>query len=181
MKNQSLFRYGGIAAIISAVLYVLSLGIGFAGITGVLSTTVYAISSLLFVAVLVVLYMDLRTGAALTALTALILMGGSTIWSLFIDPTIITPVIAPLTFAYGIGTALFGWLQRGNSRYPNGIGFLGIVTGVIGVIAGIVLMAGASFDIFGLLNLILTVPYVIWLVWLGTYYMKGKSASLQAA
>ena len=175
MSKNNLFRYGGIAAIVSAVLYVLSLGLGFAGITGILGTAVYAIGSLLLVAALVVLYMDLRTESALLALLALLLVGALTIWSLFLDPTNITPVFGPLTVCYGIGFDIFGWLQRRSSRYPNGLGVLAIVTGILSLIAGIALLAGVSANIFGLLNLILTVPFVIWSVWLGLHFLKGKA------
>ncbi len=175
MSNNNLFRYGGIAAIVSAVLYVLSIGMGFAGVTGILGTVVYAISSLLLVVTLVALYVDLRAESAMLALLALILLGSLTIWSLFLDPTNISPVFGPITVVYGIGFVIFGWLQRNSSRYPKGLGVLAIVTGVVAVIAGIALMAGASADIFGLFNLILTVPFIIWSVWLGMHFLKGKA------
>jgi len=181
MNNQSIIRYGGIAAIASAVLYVLSLGIAFTGSTGGLGTTLYIISSLFFLAAIVVVYMELRSEAAMPALFALLLLGALTIWSMFIDPTEISPVFGPLTLAYGIGFILFGWLQRRSLRYPNGMGNLALAAGVIAVIASIALMAGASADIFGLLNLVLSVPYLIWLVWLGQYFLKGKVSDLQAA
>ncbi len=106
---------------------------------------------------------------------ALILLGSLTIWSLFLDPTNISPVFGPITVVYGIGFVIFGWLQRNSSRYPKGLGVLAIVTGVVAVIAGIALMAGASADIFGLFNLILTVPFIIWSVWLGMHFLKGKA------
>ena len=175
MSNNNLFRYGGIAALLSAVLYILSLGMGFAGITGILGTAVYAISSLLLVVALFVLYMDLRAESAMLSLLALLLLGALTIWSLFLDPMNITPVWVPLTLGYGIGFVIFGWVQRSSSRYPNGLGVLAIVTGVVAVIAGIALMAGVSADIFGLLNLILAVPFIIWSVWLGMHFLKGKA------
>jgi len=175
MSNNNLFRYGGIAAIISGVLYVLSLGMGFAGITGTLGTAVYAISTLLLLVALVVLYIDLRTESAMLALFALIMLGALTIWSLFLNPVNITPIWGPLTVGYGIGFVIFGWLQRRSSRYPKGLGVLAIVTGILSLIAGIALLAGISANIFGLLNLILTVPFVIWSVWLGLHFLKGKA------
>ncbi|MBM3126567.1 MAG: hypothetical protein FJZ87_16105 [Chloroflexi bacterium] len=175
MSNNNLFRYGGIAAIANAILYVLSLGMGFAGITGILVMVIYAVSSLLLVVALIVLYVDLRAESAMLALLALVLLGALTIWSLFLDPTNITPIWGPFTVVYGIGFVIFGWLQRNSSRYPNGLGVLAIVTGVVAVIAGIALMAGANADIFGLLNLILTVPFIIWSVRLGMHFLKGKA------
>jgi hypothetical protein len=180
MNNQSLFHYGGIAAIVSAGLYVLSLGAAFSGSES-LGSTVYIVSSIFFLVVIVVVYMDLRSTGNLPALIGLLLLGIMTIWSMFIDPADISPIFVPLTLAYGVGFALFGWVQLRSSGHPNGLGYLAIATGVIAVIAAIALMAGASADVFGLLNLVLSVPYLIWLVWLGVNYLKGKAASLQAA
>lgn len=180
MNNQSLFRYGGIAAIVSAGLYVLSLGLAIGGSIG-LGSALYIISSLLLLVVLIVLYLELRPEAALPALIGLVLLGALTIWSMFIDPMEISPIFGPLALAYGIGFVLFGWLQHRSPGTPNGLGNLAVATGVIAAIAGIALMAGASADVFGLLNLVLSVPFVIWLVWLGLYYLKGKAADLQVA
>lgn len=178
MNNQSLFRYGGIAAIVSAVLYVVSLGIAISGNAG-LGATVYIVSSIFFLVAIAVVYMDLRSAGNLPALIGLILLGIMTIWSMFIDPTDISPVFIPLTLAYGVGFALFGWVQLRSSRHPNGPGYLALATAGIAVIASIALLAGAGADVFGLLNLVLSVPFVIWLVWLGAHYLKGKSTGLQ--
>lgn len=180
MNNQSLFRYGGIAAIVSAALYVLSLGVVFSGHAS-LGSIVYIISSIFFLVAIAVVYMDLRSAGNWPALIGLLLLGIMTIWSMFIDPTNISPIFIPLTLAYGVGFALFGWVQLRSSGHPNGLGYLAIATGVIAVIAAIAVMAGASADVFGLLNLVLSVPYLIWLVWLGVNYLKGKAAGLQAA
>lgn len=177
MYNTNLFRIGGIAAIASAILYVLSLGVAFTGSTGSLGTTLYIVSSLLFLGVLIVLYVELRIEAALPVLIALTLLGALTIWSLFLNPTEISPIFGPFALAYGIGFVLLGWLQHRSSRYPNGTGVLAIVTGVIAVIAGVALIAGASIDVFGLLNLALSVPFVIWLVWLSWIFLKGEAAA----
>ena len=179
MSNNNLTRTGGIAAIASAILYVLSLGVAFSGSTSGLGTAFYMISSVLFLIVLVVVTIQLRTEAPLLALVALILLGAMTIWGMFLDPTQASPIFAPLTLAYGIGFILIGWVQRSSAQYPGGIGLLALITGIIAIIAGIALVAGASFDIFGLFNLALSVPYVIWLVWLGSHSLKAR-ASLAA-
>jgi hypothetical protein len=84
VDHQSLSRLGGIAAIVSAVLYVVSLGVQFAGGAGGLGQTLYVISSLLVLVVLVVLYLELRSTTGLLALGGLILLGVTTIWSLFV-------------------------------------------------------------------------------------------------
>ncbi len=64
--SSNLFRIGGIAAILSAIIYLASLGLQFAGNAGV-GTSVYAISTLLFLVVLVVLYLELRSTSGLLA------------------------------------------------------------------------------------------------------------------
>lgn len=153
MKNQSLFRYGGFAAILSAVLYVLSLGVSMSGGAG-LGATFYILSSIFFLAVIIIEYLHLREQSNLLALLGLI---------------------------YGVGFILFGWLQLRSPERPKGLGYLAMVTGGLSLVGGVTLFAGASFDVFGLFNLALSVPYVIWLVWLGVRYLKGATAGLQTA
>lgn len=181
MNNQSIIRFGGIAAMVSAVLYVVSLGLSFSTSTAVLGTVLYVASSLAFLVTLVALYLDLRATAATPSLIALLLLGAMTVWSLFLNPADISPAFGPLTLVYGLGFLLFGWVQYGSKHYAKGIGLAALVGGGLAVIAGLALMAGASADLFGLLNLALSVPYLIWLVWLGRHYLQGKAASLQAA
>ena len=95
MSSNNLFRIGGIAAILSALLYVVSLGAQFAGDPGGLGQPLYLASSLLFLVVLVVLYLELRSTAGLLALAGLIFLGATTIWSLFVDPTQPSPAFGP--------------------------------------------------------------------------------------
>ena len=181
MSSNNLFRIGGIAAIASAVLYLVSLGVQFTaiGAPSKLGNALYIASSLFFLVVIVVLYMVLRSEAAALALMALVGLGGITIWSIFIDPTaaFISPVFGPLTLAYGIGFIIFGWLQYRGSQYPKGIGILAVITGVLNVIMAMTLFAGTSMDIVALLNLILGVPYVIWLIWLGQHWLAGRTTA----
>lgn len=181
MSSSVLFRIGGIAAILSAILYVASLGGQFAGDPGGLGQPLYLGSSLLFLVVLVVLYLELRGTAGLLALGGLILLGATTIWSFFIDPSQASSTFGPLAVIYGLGFILFGWAQRGSGRYPGLVGLLAIIVGALSVIAGIGLIAGLSFDIFGLFNLALSVPFVIWLVWLGSIWLKSRAAVAQPA
>ncbi len=181
MSSTNLFRIGGIAAIFSAILYVVSLGAQFAGDPGGLGQPLYLASSLLFLVVLVVLYLELRSSAGLLALAGLILLGATTIWSFFVDPSQPSSLFGPLALIYGAGFILFGWAQRRSARYPNAVGLLAIITGALALIAGILLIAGASFDIFGLFNLALSVPFVIWLVWLGWIWFRGRTTVAQPA
>lgn len=179
MSTRNLSRYGGIAAIASAILYAISLAAQFAGNPGGVGQPLYLVSSLLFLIVLVALYMELRNRAGLLALAGLILLGATTIWSFFIDSTQPSPIFGPLSIIYGLGFLLFGWAQRGSAHYPGLVSLLAILVGVMALIAGIALIAGVSFDIFGLFNLILSVPFVIWLVWLGWLWFKGRAESAQ--
>ena len=175
MNTSSLYRIGGIAAILSALLYVVSIGAQFAGDPGGMGQPVYLISSVLFLVTLGVLYLELRSTAGL------IMLGATTIWSLTIDPTQPSAAFGPFTVIYGLGFIAFGWAQRSSARYPRLLGLLAIIAGALAVIAGIALIAGASFDIFSLFNLILTVPFVIWLVWLGWIWVKSRAAVAQPA
>ncbi|GAB4263101.1 MAG: hypothetical protein Kow0080_01080 [Candidatus Promineifilaceae bacterium] len=177
MKNQSLFRYAGITAIISAVFYVASFVALIAGANAV-GTPLYWLSSILLVVALVALYVDLRAEAATPALAAFILLTGTTVWSLFIDTSLMSPMIAFLAIAYGIGSILFGWLQRRSDHHPSGLGNLALATGALALLGGILVLAGAGADTFGLINLVLSVPFVIWCVWLGILYLKGQPAAV---
>lgn len=181
MSSGTLFRIGGIAAILSALLYVAALGAQFAGDPGGLGQPVYLISSVLFLVVLVVLYLELRSTAGLLALAGLIMLGAATIWSLAIDPSQPSAAFGPLSVIYGLGFIAFGWAQRGSARTPRLLGLLAIIVGALALIAGIGLIAGLSFDIFGLFNLVLTVPFVLWLAWLGWIWFKSRPAVAQPA
>jgi hypothetical protein len=172
MSNNNMFRLGGIAAIGSAVLYILSLVGSMASASGV-GTALYILSSLLFVVTIVVLTMVLRGESGILAVIALICLGIMTIWGMFLDPTDISPIFGPLTLVYGVGFLIFGWLQYRSAQFPKAVGILAIATGALALIGGVTLIAGGSFDIFGMLNLALSVPYVIWLFWMGRQWLTA--------
>lgn len=182
MNNQTLFRYGGIAAILSAILNV-AFPVFFLSGYEFLATVTFILASLLYLVVLLPLYLDLRTEFQRLSLTALILLGVTTILSLFFDDPINAPTIwGLLSVGTGLGFVLFGWLQYRSSHYPNGMGIVAVITGILIVIPGILVMAGVNPDaIAGPIIPMITVTLVIWLVWLGWYYLKGRSASSQAA
>jgi hypothetical protein len=179
--NNKLFRISGIAAITCAILYIASVGISFAGGSSSMGQILYVASSLLFLVVVFVLYLELRSKAGLYVLVGAVLLAVMTIWSLFIDPTQPSAIFGPLTIAYGLGLILLGWAQLRSSMYPRTIGYLAIATGVIALAAGAAILVGASYDVFGLLNLVLSVPYLIWLVWLGWIQLKSQGTSPQLA
>ena len=182
MNNPTLFRYGGIAAILSAILSV-AFPVFFLSGYEFLATISFIIASLLSLVVLVPLYLDLQTDFQQLSLTALILLVGTSILGLFFDDPVAAPIIwGLLSVGTGLGYALFGWLQYRSSHYPNGMGLVAVITGILIVLSGILVMAGVNPDtIAGPIILMITVTLVIWLGWLGWYYLKGRSANPQLA
>lgn len=176
MPNTNLYRIGGYAAIASGVLYILSLILGIAGATSA-STPVYLISSLAFLVAIGVLTMTLMSDNQALAILAFVLVGATTIWSLVIDPTNPDASFGPMAIIYGLGFLIYGWLQYQGRHYLSTLGILALATGALSIVAGIVMFAGASIDIFGLLNLVLTIPFVIWLIWMGWRWLKGATAA----
>lgn len=177
MSNNNLFRYGGIAAIASAVLYIISLGLNIAGSTS-LGTPVYWLSSILLLVALIVLTMSLQRISKPLAILALILLGGTTVWSLFLDPTQPNDIYGPLSLIYGAGFLLYGWLQYRSADYANTLSYLAFAVGALSLVMGIALLAGGSIDLFGFLNLLLSIPFVIWLIWMGRRWMAGAGKTV---
>lgn len=175
MNNQSLFRIGGIAAIACAVLYIASLALTIAGLTAI-SQPIYILSSLLLVVALGVLTMALLPRNRALAILAFVLAGGTTLWSLTLDRAALDASWWSLVVLYGLGYLLYGWLQYTGSARTLGI--LALVTGGLLVIAGVLLLAGISIEIFDLLNLALTIPFVIWLILMGRGWLQGKTAAV---
>lgn len=174
MNNASIFRYGGIAAITSAVLYIVSLALGMVGSSNI-SRLSYIIGSVLFIITIGVLTMALLPRNRTLAILAFLLLGGTTIWSLSLDPTAIDASWWLLAVIFGLGFLLYGWIQYAGD--VRSLGFLALATGALSVIAGVGLLAGMAIDIFGLFNLVLTIPYVIWLIMTGWGWLRPKGPS----
>jgi hypothetical protein len=184
MNNQSLVRYGGIAAIVSAVLYILSIGLWMAAGTAgspPLAMAAYVGSQLVFLVTLYALYLIHRDEAPTAILIGALVLAVAIVVSFFIDPTDMdNPVVLLLTIGYGVGALILGWLAYGSPRLTKGIGIAALLTGGLSLVMVPFILAGSS-DLVGLLNLVLSVPYLVWLVWLGWHFVKGKATSLQAA
>lgn len=185
MNTQSTLRFGGIAAIISALLYVgsmvLWMGAGDAGTPPPLAAAIYATSSILFLVTLYALYLLHRSESAALSLAALLLLGASMVASLFIDPTDLgNPAVIVLTICYGAGALLLGWLAIRSPRLPNGVGILALLMGVLSL-AMLVPMASGAADMVGIANLVVGILYVIWLLWLGWIFVKGSAGQMQPA
>lgn len=185
MNTQSTLRFGGIAAVISALLYVgsmvLWMGAGDAGAPPPLAAAAYAGSSIVFLVTLYALYLLHRSESAALSLAALLLLGISMVASLFIDPTDLgNPVVIALTACYGVGALLLGWLALRSPRLPSGVGILALLMGVLSL-AMLVPMATGAADLVGIANLVVGVIYVAWLLWLGWIFVKGSAGQMQPA
>ncbi|GIK59058.1 MAG: hypothetical protein HND44_10995 [Chloroflexi bacterium] len=185
MNNQSIIRYGGIAAIVSTVLYVVSMvfwmGAGTSG-PPPLAQTLYVASQLIFFVTLVALYFIHRDESPTLVLVGVLVLVVSIVASLFIDPTDASnPVMPLLTLGYAVGALILGWLAYRSPKLTKGIGIAALITGVMSLFMVPFIVGGASADLVGMLNLGVTVPYLVWLVWLGVYFLQGKTAVPQSA
>lgn len=176
-SNRNLFRYGGIAAIASAALYVLVLAtaITAGGAPSTVGAMLTIVSTLLFLLAIFALYVAHRSESPGLSLIAMLAAAAGTVGGLFLDPTKITPLVGLLALVYGIGLLLFGWLAYRSPNMPRVMGVV-IVAGVLSLILAAVAFVGGSTEIFGLLNLVLTVPYVAWLIWLGLHWFWSPAA-----
>lgn len=185
MNNQSIFRYGGIAAIVSTVLYVVSMvfwmGAGTSG-PSPLAQTLYVASQLIFLVTLYALYVVHRDESPTLVLIGALVLAISIVASLFIDPTDTSnPIMPLLTIGYGIGALILGWLAYRSPKLNKGIGIAALITGMMSLVMVPFIMGGASAELVGMLNLGVTIPYLVWLVWLGVYFLQGKTAVPQSA
>ncbi len=185
MNTQSTLRLGGIAAIISALLYigsmVLWMGAGDAGAPPPLAAATYAASTIVFLVTLWSLYVLHRGESGALSLAALLLLGISMVASLFVDPTDLgNPVVFGLTICYGFGALLLGWLAFRSPRLPRGVGILALLMGALSL-AMLAPMATGSADLVGIANLVVGILFVVWLLWLGWIFVKGSAGQMQPA
>lgn len=178
--NPRLARAAGWSAVISPILYIASIGVAIAG--GESSPTDLALvsaSTLLFLVVLAALYAAHRDAAPGLSLLGALAAGISSVAGLLLDPSTITPMLGAIGLLFAAGMLLLGWAALRSPGTPRGFGLLALVTGALATIQGLAAFAGASPDLFGLLNLLLTLPYVAWLLWLGRRWLAGGALPLQ--
>lgn len=185
MNSHSIMRFGGYAAIASALLYlasiVLWMGSGDAGTPPPAATALYNGSSILFLVTLFALYRLHGPEAPALSLVAALLLAISMVASLFIDPTALDdPRVLLLTACYGAGALLLGWLAWRSPRLPRGVAILAVLMGVLTLLMLPMMLAGAA-DITGIANLVVGLLYVAWLLWLSWIFLKGNTATAQAA
>ncbi|NJN81701.1 MAG: hypothetical protein HC802_05025 [Caldilineaceae bacterium] len=185
MNSQSIMRYCGGAAIVSALLYVVSvvawMGGDPTGAPPPLAATAYAVGSLLFLAVLYALFLIHRGESFALSVGAVLLLGVSVVASLFLDPSDLSnPLIPILNACYGVGALLLGWLALRSPRLPNGVGILAMLMGALSLAMLPFMFAGATETVEAV-NLVIGLLYVVWLCWLGWIFIKSVSTSAQPA
>ena len=136
MNNQSTLRYGGIAAIATALLYTVSIvlwiGAGESAAPPPDAAAAYAASSLVVLVTLYALFVIHRSESPVIALIAVLLLAVSSVASILMDPTNLEiPMVLILTVAYGIGTLMLGWLAYRSPRMSLGMAILLFLIGLL--------------------------------------------------
>ncbi|MEM7801657.1 MAG: hypothetical protein AAF633_20845 [Chloroflexota bacterium] len=190
MKQESILRYGGLAAVASvcfaivfiAIFAAVGPGNSPAGTLGMLSNTVSLLAPILGVAAIAVLFTDLRHDAKQLALFALLFYGVTDIVGMFFDPINVPPVPwGVLTVAHGFGILLFSWLQYRHPRYPNGLAILGLIAAGLFLLTGAALIVTASVESIGPLPLLVMLSKNGWLAWLGWHFLRNQPNLLRTA
>ncbi len=185
MSNSNIFRLGGIAAILCAVLYVFSTVVWMtAGTTSSppLATGTYIGSQLIFLVTLFALYVLHKEESPVLALIATLVLAAAILLSLFIDPTDTSnPLVILLTIGYGVGAIILGLLAWRSSRLTRAIAITVLLVGVLSLIMVPFMLAGASADLLGMFNLALGIPYLLWLVLLGLRFLRRETLVVQAS
>lgn len=183
MNNSSILRFGGIAALASAVLYIASMGLWMSAGTvssPTLATTAYIVSQVAFLVTLYALFVIHRDEAPLLAPAGIGVLAISIGASLFIDPTdMANPLLLVLTICYGVGGIIVGVLAYRSPQLTRGMGIAAMVTGGLSLLMAPFILMGMG-ELVGLLNLGVSIPYLIWIVWLGLHLAQGRVGVLQA-
>lgn len=141
------------------------------------------IAGVLTLVLLIPLSLDLSPESRGLVLMAALLVAGSTIWGFFLDPVNINPPVFGTTLLItGLGFALYGWLQRRSDRYPSGMGIVILLNGAAHLVAGISMLSGVGVETLASIAIpLITVLQLVWLIWLGVYYLRSQSDTLAAA
>ncbi len=179
MDHQTLFRYSGIAAVLSVLLYIASMiawmGADPQGVPPALASLLYQVSSVLFLVPLYALYIVLRRNATALVVSALVILVVATIASLFIDATDMTnPLVIALTVAWGAGALLLGLAGLRNAWVPRASNYLLFVMAALAVFAAPFMAMGAT-NLAGIANLVLGLVYVVWLLWMAFRFFSVQS------
>ena len=175
MSSNVLARVAGWSSILSVLVFVVSFiltGLN-SGKDTPLTTVLFLVSNVLIVPVFYALYVFHRAQAQMIALIALILGTISMVLALFAP----TPTSNPLLFQassalFGIAILIFGYLGFQNAKMPRALAISAILIGVVALAAtALALSSNAMSDMLGLVLIIL---YLVWALWLGWLFLKGK-------
>lgn len=183
MNTQSLFRYAGIAGIVSIVAFlliiVLSGGMGSANSALVMS--LYTVNLLTSLVTLFALYVVHRSESPALGMTAFAASTASSLLSFgadYTDPA--SPLMLVVTILYALAALLFGWLGVRSGRLPRGIGVTALIVGSAAALSVVAALAGA-IDLAGILLMVANLVWVAWFVWLSYYFLTVKPLANTAA
>jgi hypothetical protein len=176
MKDNKLFRLAGWAALVIAVLMV---AVNFVQ-SPVIGTVVQIIATLVLLFIYYALYVAYRSQSAGLSMTGLVLYILAFVVGL---ASLAAPSLVFLGGLIYVGYALpllvFGILAFQSARMPRALAILTLLDGALWLIAGVsALVAKQDHNLLGEIAYILM---VIWLVWLGWAFLKGKLASAVAS
>jgi hypothetical protein len=177
MNPQSLFRYAGVAGLISVVTFFLALALpamlGSANSTLVM--VVYAINLLSSLVPLFALYVVHRAEAPGLSLAAFVAAAASSLLSFGADPSnVASPLMLIVTMLYALAGLLYGWLGVRSARVPRGIGVTALVVGGLAALAAALALAGVV-EPAGMLLMVANLAWVAWFVWLSYYFLSSRS------
>ena len=183
MNTQSLFRYGGIAAIVSVITFIIVLVlIGMTGnSTSSLVMAAYAITTLTSLVTFYALYVIHRTEAATLSLAALVTVVLSSLLSFGADynnPS--SPLMLGITILYALGGLLYGWLGYRSPRQLRAGGITALIVGGLAALAAIFAAIG-SIELADTVLMIANLVWIVWFLLLARYFLAEKQVAPSAA
>jgi hypothetical protein len=176
MNPQSLFRYAGIAGLISVVTFFLALALPamLGSANSALVMVVYAANLLTSLVALFALSVVHRAEAPGLSLAAFVAAAASSLLSFGADPSnVASPLMLTVTVLYALAGLLYGWLGVRSTRLPRGIGVTALIVGGLAALAAAMALAGAG-EPAGLLLMVANLAWVAWFVWLSYYFLTTK-------
>ena len=183
MNTQSLFRYAGIAGLVSIATFFLILvlpAVG-GGANSVLAMSLYAVNLLTSIVTLFALYVVHRNESPTISMTAFAAATASSLLSFgadYMNPA--SPLMLVVTTLYVIAALLYGWLGLRSARLPRGIGVIALVVGSVAAFSAAAALAGA-IDLAGMSLMAANLVWVGWFVWLSYYFLTSKPLANAAA
>lgn len=185
MSSQSLYRLGGLAAILGLILC-----FGSYALLGLLAGAVLMLA--VFVVALYRLFRDKAPGLSLAAL--IVAIGGAVVagMTVLVTGSQTGMLVAAGAWAiYFLPPLVFGFLayQHRSAGLPRGLAVCGLVGGVFGLINNsLVIIGGGDYanpslpalaPLIGVTYLLATVPTLVWLVWAGLALLRPGAAPQQ--